>query len=70
MREQHFAIFLRENRILIVETGLYFDNNPVSKFTGRIVLRPQYLDALWINAHVNPGHVETSAISRNIRSGK
>ncbi len=57
-----------ENRVLIVETGLYFDNNPVSKFTGRIVLRPQYLDALWVNAHVNPGHVETSAVSRNIRT--
>ncbi len=65
--EKHNLKIDLENNILFLETGEYFANNPVSKFTGRIILRPQYLEQLFIETHTNVGHVEYNAVARNIR---
>ncbi len=54
-------------KILINGTKTFFGQDPIYELTGRVILDPHYLPALWTQMHINKGHPPISTVLRNIR---
>ncbi len=54
-------------KILINERKAFFGNDPIYELTGRVILDPHYLPALWTEMHINKAHPPVSTVLRNIR---
>ncbi len=58
-----------KKRVLILVEENVTDDRRIHVFKGRIILRPQYLDALWTNEHYNCGHLPKTTTRQNINDG-
>ncbi len=58
-----------KKRVLILVEERVTDDRRIHAFKGRIILRPQYLNGLWISEHFNCGHLPRTTSRQNINDG-
>ncbi len=58
-----------KKRVLILVEQRRSDDRRIHVFKGRVILRPQYLNGLWLSEHHNCGHLPPTTTRQNINDG-